>query len=307
MKENKKQKLIIITGPTSVGKTALGVFLAKKYGGEVVSADSIQVYRGFDIGSAKVTESEMQGVTHHLIDIRDPSEEYSAGDFSIEASKAIEEISERGKIPIVVGGTGLYISALLFPFDSDCTRDDVFRAKLENIAGKEGKRKLHEMLEQIDPESASEIHPNQTVRIIRALEIFALTGKKKSQLSRSVQDSKYEYMLIVLDRDRNEIYDSINARVDKMFDMGLVEEVQNLLDAGIPRSAPAMKGIGYKEICQYIFGEISKEESKSLLKKHTRNYAKRQVTFFKKMQNVHFVNYKDYDTIQNMIKEFLGE
>ena len=195
----------------------------------------------------------------------------------------------------------------MFPFDSDCTRDDAFRAKLENIADKEGKKKLHEMLEQVDPESASEIHPNQTVRIIRALEIFALTGKKKSQLSRSVQDSKYEYMLIVLDRDRNEIYDSINARVDKMIDMGLVEEVQNLLDAGIPRSAPAMKGIGYKEICQYIFGEISKEESKELLKKHTRNYAKRQVTFFKKMQNVHFVNYKDYDTIQNMIKEFLGE
>ncbi|MBQ9790874.1 MAG: tRNA (adenosine(37)-N6)-dimethylallyltransferase MiaA [Clostridia bacterium] len=305
MEKQNKQKLIIITGPTSVGKTALGVCLAKKIDGEVISADSIQVYRGFDIGSAKVTSEEMQGVPHHLIDIKDPSEEYSAGDFAEHAKMKIEEINDKGKIPIVVGGTGLYISALLFPFDSDCTRDDEFRLKLEKIAEKDGSAKLHEMLEEIDPESAKAIHPNQTVRIVRALEIFKLTGKKKSELERKTNQSVFDYLLIVLSRDRKEVYEGIEKRVEQMIKSGLVEEVKGLLSSGVSPNAPAMKGIGYKEILPHVLDGEPLETCVDLLKQHTRNYAKRQLTYFKKMDKAVFVEYNDVEKIQKKVKDFL--
>ena len=305
--KNQKQKIIIITGPTSVGKTALSVRLAKELDGEIISADSIQVYRGFDIGSAKVTKEEMEGVPHHLIDIMDPNIEYSAGDFAEQAKVKIQEISEKGKIPIIVGGTGLYITALLFPFDSDCKRDEVYRKDLEEIAEKYGKRKLYEMLLEVDKESTKNIHENQQDRIIRALEIYHQTGKKKSELERDLKSSVYDYLLIVLDRDRSEVYNCIESRVDKMIESGLIEEVKALLDGGISPTAPAMKGIGYKEMLMFLLGEETKEKAIELLKQHTRNYAKRQLTFFKKINGANFVNYKDYEKIYSMIKDFLRE
>jgi len=301
---DKKQKIVIITGFTGVGKTALGVELAKKYNGEIISADSIQVYRGFDIGSAKVTENEKQGIPHHLIDIIDANQTYSAGDFREHASEAINDIYSRGKLPIIVGGTGLYINSLLFPFDSDCKRDEKYREELEKIVQEKGKEFLHKMLEDVDRESAEALHINQVDRVIRALEIYKLTGKKKSELSRG-QESNFDYLLIVLNRDREEVYNSINQRVDKMINDGLIKEIESLLSNGIRKDDPAMKGIGYKEIIMFLDGELDKDESIELLKKRTRNYAKRQLTYFKKMQNAVFVEYNDKEKIYSLVDEFL--
>jgi len=248
----------------------------------------------------------MQGVKHHLIDINEPSEEYSAGDFAKNASDAIEQISASFKIPIIVGGTGLYINSLLFPLSTEAKRDEKYRAELENIVATQGKEKLYQMLENVDPDSAKVLNINQVDRIIRALEIFKQTGKKKSELIKTTK-SKYDYLLLVLNRDRSEVYELINNRVDEMIKLGFVDEVKNLISHGVKEDDPAMKGIGYKEILSFIKGEMTLEESVELIKQKSRNYAKRQITYFKKMQGAQFVDYNDKNKIESLIHGFLKE
>lgn len=304
--KNNKPKIIIITGVTSVGKTSTSVKLARLVGGEIISADSIQVYKGFDIGSAKVTSEEMQNIPHHLIDFQNPMEEYSAGTFAEMADNKIQEIINRKNTPIIVGGTGLYISALLFPFDTIAKRNEKYRASLQQILLSEnGKEKLYNMLNDIDNITAKSLNINQTDRIIRALEIYHETGIKKSELCRE-NKSKYDYLLIVLCRDRGEVYKAIDSRVDDMVKNGLIDEVKNLVKMGF-HDAPAMKGIGYKEILAFLDGKIDKDTAINLIKQRTRNYAKRQITFFKKMPNVKLVQYNNFDEIKKLTDKFLGE
>lgn len=298
------QKIIIIAGPTGVGKTALSIEVAKKYNGEVVSADSIQIYKGLDIGSAKVTKEEADGIVHHLIDIVSPESEYSAGDYAKDAKKAISEISKKGKIPIVVGGTGMYITSLLFEPGVTCGKDEKYRKELEELGEKYGSPYLHKMLEKVDPESAKLIHENHQTRIIRALEIFHVSGKKKSEQKSSVLP-KYDYLLFGLTADREILYDRINKRVDKMLDSGLLSEVQGLINSGITDKNQCMQGIGYKETYNYLTGKTDKEEFVSKLKQASRNYAKRQITYFKKVPGIVWKTYQEKDQIFEMIDSFL--
>ena len=298
------QKIIIIAGPTGVGKTALSIEVAKKYNGEVVSADSIQIYKGLDIGSAKVTKEEAEGIVHHLIDIVSPESEYSAGDYAKDAEIAISEIAKKGKIPIVVGGTGMYITSLLFEPGVTCGKDEKYRKELEELGEKYGSPYLHKMLEKVDPESAKLIHENHQTRIIRALEIFHVSGKKKSEQKSSVLP-KYDYLLFGLTADREILYDRINKRVDKMLDSGLLSEVQGLINSGITDKNQCMQGIGYKETYNYLTGKTDKEEFVSKLKQASRNYAKRQITYFKKVPGIVWKTYQEKDQIFEMIDSFL--
>ncbi len=297
-----KQKLVVIVGPTAVGKTKLSVSLAKKFDGEIISADSVQVYRGLNIGSAKVTKEEMQGVKHYLLDIKEPTEEYNASNFSIDAKKAIAEIAKKQKLPIVVGGTGLFVNSLLFGFSVDAKKDEEYRKELNEIALKEGPQKLYEMLEKVDKESASEIHPNHLTRIIRALEIYHVSGKKKSDFE-SKQESEFDYLLLAIVDDRNTLYERINKRVDQMFDDGLVDEVKNLLVHGVKKTDQSMHAIGYKETIEYLENHISLEECKEKIKQDSRNYAKRQLTYFKKMKGVIMLENNE-DEIVKLVEEF---
>lgn len=298
------QKIIIISGPTGVGKTALSIEVAKKYNGEVVSADSIQIYKGLDIGSAKVTKEEADGIVHHLIDIVSPESEYSAGDYAKDAEKAISEIAKKSKIPIVVGGTGMYITSLLFEPGVTCGKDEKYRKELEELGEKYGSPYLHKMLEKVDPESAKLIHENHQTRIIRALEIFHVSGKKKSEQKSSVLP-KYDYLLFGLTADREILYDRINKRVDKMLDSGLLSEVQGLINSGITDKNQCMQGIGYKETYNYLTGKTNKEEFITKLKQASRNYAKRQITYFKKVPGIVWKTYQEKDQIFEMIDSFL--
>ena len=298
------QKIIIIAGPTGVGKTALSIEVAKKYNGEVVSADSIQIYKGLDIGSAKVTKEEADGIVHHLIDIVSPESEYSVGDYAKDAEKAISEIAKKGKIPIVVGGTGMYITSLLFEPGVTCGKDEKYRKELEELGEKYGSPYLHKMLEKVDPESAKLIHENHQTRIIRALEIFHVSGKKKSEQKSSVLP-KYDYLLFGLTADREILYDRINKRVDKMLDSGLLSEVQGLINSGITDKNQCMQGIGYKETYNYLTGKTNKEEFITKLKQASRNYAKRQITYFKKVPGIVWKTYQEKDQIFEMIDSFL--
>ncbi len=298
------QKIIIIAGPTGVGKTALSIEVAKKYNGEVVSADSIQIYKGLDIGSAKVTKEEADGIVHHLIDIVSPESEYSAGDYAKDAEIAISEIAKKGKIPIVVGGTGMYITSLLFEPGVTCGKDEKYRKELEELGEKYGSPYLHKMLEKVDPESAKLIHENHQTRIIRALEIFHVSGKKKSEQKSSVLP-KYDYLLFGLTANREILYDRINKRVDKMLDSGLLSEVQGLINSGITDKNQCMQGIGYKETYNYLTGKTNKEEFITKLKQASRNYAKRQITYFKKVPGIVWKTYQEKDQIFEMIDSFL--
>lgn len=301
-----KTKIVIVVGPTAVGKTALSIELAKKFNGEIISADSVQIYKGLDVGSAKVTNEEADGIVHHMLDIIDPTATYSVGDYAKQAREKIEEIASRNKTPIIVGGTGLYVNGILFDLGSTCGRSEEYRAELENIANKEGKDKLYQMLQEIDPESAAALHPNQKDRIIRALEIYHLTGKKKSENKNSTE-SRYDYILIGLTDDRDVLYERINNRVDKMMAAGLLEEVQKLIDQGLNLSHQSMQGIGYKETYSYLTGSCSKEEFLDKLKQNSKNYAKRQFTFFKKMPNIIWKKYKEKEEIFNLVGDFLNE
>lgn len=293
-----KRPLIIITGPTAVGKTALSVELAREIGGEIISADSMQVYRYMDIGSAKVTREEMDGIPHHLIDVLEPTEEFNVVTFQKMAKEALEGIYKRGHIPVIAGGTGFYIQALLYDIDFTETEEDTsYRKVLEEKAAKEGPEVLHEMLRAVDPESAEAIHANNVKRVIRALEFHAQTGEKISEHNEKERgkESPYQFFYYVLNTDRPVLYERIDRRVDVMLAQGLVEEVKKLKEMGCTRELISMQGLGYKEILAYLDGETSLDEAVYILKRDTRHFAKRQLTWFKRERDVRWLNLPEFD------------
>ncbi|MBG0916912.1 MULTISPECIES: tRNA (adenosine(37)-N6)-dimethylallyltransferase MiaA [unclassified Exiguobacterium] len=307
----KKTPVVVIVGPTAVGKTKTGIELAKAFDGEIVSGDSVQVYRGMDIGSAKVTKEEAEGIPHHLIDICDPDDAMSVAMFQQLARAAIDDIYARGKLPIIVGGTGLYIRSILYDYEFvEQPVDEALRAELERFAEVEGREALHQRLVQLDPERAATIHPNNVRRVVRALEV-AMQGD--TQTTDSAPSEHYDYRLFVLHADREILYDRINQRVDAMMEAGLVEEVERLLAQGY-RDTQAMRAIGYKEMIPFIDGKMSKEKATDLLKQHTRQFAKRQLTWFRHQFDGIWVDmgrksfelsYKNiYDDVEGFFRKF---
>ncbi len=301
-----KPKIVCIGGPTAVGKTATAIKLAKMFNGEIISCDSIAIYKKLDIGSAKPNMEEQSQAKHYMIDIREPNEEFSMAEYREEAKKIIDDIISRGKLPIVVGGTGLYMKGLLFPMElGNAERDESIRQKYKEIAKQNGGQYLLDYLKQIDPESAEKLHAKDISRIIRAIEIFELTGKTKSSF-KTKMESEFDYFLIFLNDDRNELYKRIDKRVDLMLELGLENEVKNLISSyGLTRDNQSMGGIGYKEFFDYFENKISYEEMVDLIKKNSRHYAKRQLTWFKKMPNVREYQYKNLDRIIEDVNSFL--
>lgn len=293
-----KQPLIILTGPTASGKTALSVELAKRIGGEIISADSMQVYRHMDVGSAKVTVEEMDSVPHHLIDVLDPQDAFNVVVFQEMAKKAMEEIYQNGHIPIVAGGTGFYIQALLNDIDfTENDGDTEYRQSLEKLAAEQGANVLHEKLRAVDPASADAIHANNVKRVIRALEFYEQTGKRISEHNEEERqkESPYNFAYYVLNMDRARLYSRIDMRVDKMVEDGLVEEVEKLKAMGCTRDMVSMQGLGYKEILDYLNGELSLDEAIYVLKRDTRHFAKRQLTWFKREKEVSWITQEEFD------------
>lgn len=302
-------KVIVIAGPTATGKTALSVRIAKELGGEIVSADSIQIYKKLDIGSAKPSLEEREGIPHYLMDFVEADGAYSVADYVRDAKEKIADILSRGKLPIVVGGTGLYISSLVDNVEfSDSDQDMSVRARLQEELAQIGAEAMHARLKDVDPKSAEAIHPNNTKRVIRALEIFETTGKTRTayEAESKLTKSPYDFCLIALSCDRELLYERINRRVDIMAEQGLFDEVKGLLAEGISPDAQSMQGIGYKEAVMAVNGEISKEESIELIKKNSRNYAKRQLTWFKRGGYVWFDCLSDnlYSEVRAHIGEF---
>ncbi len=303
-----KLPLIILTGPTAVGKTELSVRLAKEINGEIISADSIQVYRHMDIGSAKVTKEEMQGVRHYLIDELDPDEEFNIYIFKEKAKKYIKEIANRGKVPIIAGGTGFYIQGLLYDIDfTEEENDYSYRSSLEQIAKERGAEYLHKQLEKVDRQSAESIHANNVKRVIRALEYYHLTGQPMSEHNRQQheKESPYRFLYFVLNMERELLYRRINMRVDLMMEQGLEEEVKELLWMGYNRSLVSMQGIGYKEMFAYLAGECTREEAVEKIKQDTRHFAKRQLTWFRRERDVRWLTYEDYGMNKDLILEHM--
>lgn len=303
----KKQKIVLIGGPTGVGKTALSVRLAQIFDGEVISCDSVAIYKGFDIGSAKPTQAEQCGIKHHLIDIKEPTEEYSVAEYKQDADLVISQLSTQGKLPIICGGTGFYMKGLLFDLQLGCSEKSTeLRQKYKALAEQFGNQYLLDKLNQIDPVSASKLHPKDLARIIRALEIFELTGKIKSSYVQNFE-SKYDYKLIFLNDDRKELYKRIDNRVEQMFADGLLAEVDTLVKTyNLNRQNQSMGAIGYKEFFDYFDGKISIEDVKEQIKLNCRHYAKRQITWFKSMPNVQEYNCNDIQKIVDDIKLFLN-
>lgn len=302
-----KPKIICIGGPTGVGKTSLAIKLANLFDGEIVSCDSIAIYKHLNIGSAKPTPEEQSQAKHYMIDIREPNQEFSMAEYRQEAKAVIQDILSRGKLPIVVGGTGLYMKGLLFPMElGKSEKSDEIREKYKKIAEEKGGQYLLDYLAKIDAESASKLHAKDIIRIIRAIEIFELTGKTKSSF-KTQMESEFDYMLIFLNDDRQKLYERINLRVDKMLEMGLFDEIKKLVkDFGLTRENQSMQGIGYKEFFDYFDGIVNFEQLVENIKQDSRHYAKRQNTWFKAMPNV-----KEYDchNVEKIIfdaKEFLA-
>lgn len=300
------QPMIILTGPTAVGKTALSIKLAKKINGAIISADSMQVYKHMDIGSAKILPEEMQGIPHYMIDELEPEEEFHVVRFVEMAKKYLAEIYDAGKIPIIVGGTGFYIQALLYDIDfTDQECDEAYRSSLETLAKEQGAEKLHEMLQTVDPASAEAIHANNIKRVIRALEFYHLTGKKISEHNKRERQkaSPYNFAYFVLTDDRAKLYERIDRRVDDMIEQGLVDEVRKLKEMGCHRDMVSMQGLGYKEILAYLDGELTLEEAVYIVKRETRHFAKRQLTWFKREREVIWLNKGAYHYQEDKILE----
>lgn len=301
-----KRPLIILTGPTAVGKTKASIGLAKALNGEIISADSMQVYKYMDIGSAKIRPEEMQGVKHYLIDELEPDEEFHVVRFQQMAKKAMEEIYAKGKIPIVVGGTGFYIQALLYDIDfTENNEDSEYRQEMERLASEKGAEYIHDMLRKVDPVSADTIHANNVKRVIRALEFYHQTGAKISEHNEQERgkESPYEFCYFVLNDDRAHLYERINLRIDQMLEEGLVDEVRALKDKGYTRDMVSMQGLGYKEILDYLNGECTLEEAIYILKRDTRHFAKRQLTWFRRERDVIWIDKPTYTYDEEKILE----
>ncbi|MDQ6418112.1 tRNA (adenosine(37)-N6)-dimethylallyltransferase MiaA [Paenibacillus sp. LHD-117] len=285
-----KQPLLVLIGPTAVGKTALSLTLAKQWNAEIISGDSMQVYRGMDIGTAKLPLADREGIPHHLIDICDPEEPYSAADFQAGAREAINAISARGKLPFIVGGTGLYIESLCYDYQfADNGSDELFRAEQEAFATAHGAEALHAKLSEVDPEAARRLHPNDLRRVIRALEVFHLTGQTFSdQQAGQKKESPFELCIIGLSMDRAVLYRRIEQRIDEMLEQGLEDEVKRLLARELSPHAVPMQALGYKEIADYLNGNCSYEAAVERLKRDTRRFAKRQLSWFRHMKDIHW-------------------
>lgn len=310
---NNKKPLIILTGPTAVGKTKASISLAKELNGEIISADSMQVYQYMDIGTAKILPEEMQGVKHYLIDDLKPDEEFSVAVFKEKATNAMNEIYAKGKIPIIVGGTGFYIQALLYDIDFAKVEGHPYREELEQYAETEGAHALHQRLCGIDSQAGIEIHENNTKRVIRAIEYFYENGQKISEhnATEREKESPYNFCYFVLNDKRDLLYERIDARIEVMLNDGLVQEVQGLLEQGYHRELVSMQGLGYKEIVAYLENEISLEEAIRILKRDTRHFAKRQITWFKRERDVIWINKNelgyDNDAIHQEMLSFVKE
>lgn len=306
-----KKTLVILTGPTAVGKTKASIGLAKAIGGEIISADSMQVYKQMDIGSAKIKPSEMDGIPHYLVDILEPDEEFHVVLFQQMAKQAIQKIYEKGKIPILVGGTGFYIQAVLYDIDfSENEKDTSYREELEKLAQTKGAEYLHDRLREVDEKSAQDIHANNVKRVIRALEYFHQTGEKISEHNEEQRKkvSPYNFSYFVLNDERAHLYERINLRVDQMINEGLVREVQSLKEKGYTRDMVSMQGLGYKEMLDYLDNKCSLEEAVEIIKRDTRHFAKRQITWFKRESDVTWIDKKEYDyNEERILKAMLQE
>ena len=309
-----KMPLVVLTGPTAVGKTRLSVELAQRINGEIISADSMQVYRGMDIGSAKVTLEERKGIPHYLIDEFDPDEEFHVVKFQEYAKKYIRMIYEKGKIPILVGGTGFYIQAVLYDIDfTESGSDTSYRTELQELADRDGAEKLHALLREVDPASADAIHANNVKRVIRALEYYHETGEpiSKHNEEERKKDSPYQFAYFVLNDLRENVYRNIDLRVDMMMEQGLLDEVKILKSKGYRRDMVSMQGLGYKELLDYLDGAYSLEEAVRILKRDTRHFAKRQLTWFRRERDVtwvekdrfHYEDEKILAFMENVLKE----
>lgn len=294
------KKIICVVGPTASGKTKLGIELAKMLNTEIISADSVQVYKGLDIGSAKVTEKEMEGIKHHLIDICNPDQEYDMTMFQKEARAIIDRLTNEGKTPIIVGGTGLYINSLIFDYDTNAPKRDAnFKEKYKELTNEQ----LHKVLESVDPEQAKLLHPNNRRRVERAIEIFETTGENKSKaIEKQIKTPLYDALIIALNPESREVlYENINNRVDKMVNQGLIDEVESVIKA-YGSKLQSLNSIGYREVIDYIDGKIDQNEMTELIKKNTRNFAKRQITWFNNQINVEWVK-TNYEDFQNTIED----
>lgn len=295
MTNNAKPKLLVLLGPTAVGKTSLSIAIAKKFSCEIISGDSMQVYRGMDIGTAKITPEEMDGVPHHLIDVLEPDEPFSVARFQEWCRELIPEIHGKGKLPFIVGGTGLYIESVCYEFQfTEAGADEQFRAEQQRIADQEGPEVLHAKLAEIDLKSAKRLHPNDVRRVIRALEVFHLTGETlSSSLERQNKQSPYDLCFIGLTMDRQMLYNRIEQRIDGMIAAGLIGEVQQLLDRGFSRDLVSMQGLGYKEIAEHLVDGLPLELAVEKLKRDTRRFAKRQLSWFRHMNDISWVDVGD--------------
>ncbi|MDU4935184.1 MAG: tRNA (adenosine(37)-N6)-dimethylallyltransferase MiaA [Peptostreptococcaceae bacterium] len=302
----KKIPLIILTGPTAVGKTDLSIKIAKDLDAEIISADSMQIYEYMDVGSAKVTKEEMDGIHHYMIDEVKPDFKFSVSEFQLRADKYIDEIIEKNKLPLVTGGTGLYLNSLIYNMDfakSDANNE--LRESLRLELEEHGIDYMHEKLRSLDEESANRIHKNNTKRVIRALEV-CLSGEKMNDFSRDLKfNDKYEPIIIVLNRERDHLYERINKRVDIMLEKGLIDEVKNLLNMGYSKDLVSMQGIGYKEIIKYLDGEYTYDEAIEVIKRDSRRYAKRQITWFKRYESAKWFNLDEYNDFNILEKDVL--
>ena len=310
MQTNNMERLIGIIGPTAVGKTNLGIELAKRLKTEIISGDSMLVYHGFDIGTAKPTLEEQAGIVHHLIDILEPTKEFNVTKFKELASRHITRLNQQGKIPILVGGTGLYVKSLVEDYQfNETPGDEAYRMELEELAKVNGKEYVHAMLQKVDPKSAERLHVNDFRRVIRALEVYHIGGENISQ-KKNMETLVFDAKIIGLTMERSKLYERINKRVDLMIEAGLVKEIEMLLNQGVDPTCQAMKGIGYKEIASYLQGEVTLDFAIDTIKKSTRHFAKRQLTWFRKMP---YIDWYDVDQIgfenivENVYKQIAGK
>jgi tRNA dimethylallyltransferase len=298
-----KPRLLVLVGPTAVGKTKLSIELASALSCEIISGDSMQVYRQMDIGTAKIAPDEMKGVPHHLIDVLDPDEEFSVATFQSWCQQLIPAIHERGHLPMIVGGTGLYIESVCYKYQfTEADADEAFRQEQQAFADEHGTFALHEKLQQVDPVSAERLHPNDVRRVIRALEIFHLTGETlSSKLSTQSKESPYDLCFIGLTMDRQMLYNRIEQRVDLMMEQGLVKEVKTLLEQGYDRRLVSMQGLGYKEIIEHLVDGVPLDIAVEKLKRDTRRYAKRQLSWFRHMKDISWI---DMDVHENFSQNY---